>query len=115
MTHFSLDLPVQAHYDFQKDRNLRSQMLLGPLRNGAVGAGLFRRAICRYEVEEANTGMLGCQRQVGSEAAWDGPSEGKHAVGLGYPVQVETMLAGKRVSYSKGRTLKTLGNGKRTW
>jgi hypothetical protein len=29
MTHFSLDLLVQAEYDFQKDKNLRSQIFLG--------------------------------------------------------------------------------------
>ena len=55
MTHFSLDLPVQARYDFQKNKKLRSDMYLGPLGDDAVRSRRIRQAICPHEVEDANT------------------------------------------------------------
>ena len=62
------------------------------VKRGREEPAYFGRAICRYETKEANTGTLGCQRQDGRKAAWDGPSEGEYAVGLVYPVQVEASL-----------------------
>jgi len=41
MTHFLLDLLVQAGYDFQKDKNLRSQTCLEPLGIGAARGRLY--------------------------------------------------------------------------
>jgi hypothetical protein len=65
MTHLSLNFLVQARFDLQKDKKLRSQTYLEPLGNDAVRGRLLRRAICRYEIEEAKTGILGCQCQDG--------------------------------------------------
>jgi hypothetical protein len=72
-----------ARYDFQTDKNRRSQMFLGPLGNGGrVGQTYFSAAIFRHEIAGANTGILGCQPQDGWEAAEAGASEGEYRFDL---------------------------------